>query len=186
MVVLLGRGLFHLLAHVGQLRGQRLALIERLGADLAGVVDAHQARRQFALGGIEIGLGHGRGGIGPLRLGRRAEDRAQGLVQATEQLIEGCVGAGGHGTKIQGSEVEDSKVRAEVFTLVFSLLSCTCRASSTTGCTTSISSPASRRPAARCKAQPMFDVARTAGIVDLMCPSFGGAQLRGHFRLGQG
>ena len=42
-------GLLHLLAHVGELGGQGLALVQRLGADFAGVVDPHQARHMFAL-----------------------------------------------------------------------------------------------------------------------------------------
>ncbi len=36
-------GMLHGLAHLWQLGGQGLALIERLGADFTGMVDAHQA-----------------------------------------------------------------------------------------------------------------------------------------------
>ncbi len=43
VIDLLVGGMLHGLAYLRQLGGQRLALIERLGADLAGVVDAHQA-----------------------------------------------------------------------------------------------------------------------------------------------
>ncbi len=51
VVHLLGRGLAHGVGHGRIARGQRLSLVERLGGDLAGVVDPHQARRFEALGG---------------------------------------------------------------------------------------------------------------------------------------
>jgi hypothetical protein len=42
-------GMLHGLAHLGQLGGQGLALVQRLGADFTGVVDAHQAGDVAAL-----------------------------------------------------------------------------------------------------------------------------------------
>ncbi len=53
MIDLLGRGLLHAVAHGIELGGQRLALVERLCAHLAGVVDAHQPRDMAPLFGIE-------------------------------------------------------------------------------------------------------------------------------------
>jgi hypothetical protein len=50
VVVFLAGGPFHAISHRIQPRGQRLPLIERLGAHLAGMVDSHQAGRQQALG----------------------------------------------------------------------------------------------------------------------------------------
>ena len=42
VIDLLRRRLLHLFPHGGQFRGEGLPLVERLGADLAGMVDPHQ------------------------------------------------------------------------------------------------------------------------------------------------
>ena len=54
----LGRsGMFHGGAYVRQPGGEGLALVERLGADLAGVVDTHQAGDVLGLQFIQFGFG---------------------------------------------------------------------------------------------------------------------------------
>ena len=74
-------GMLHGAAHLGQFGGQRLALVQRLGAHLAGVVDAHQAGDVASGLGVELGLG--------LDDGRR---RAIGLAAEGQQGAHGRIG----------------------------------------------------------------------------------------------
>ena len=59
VVLLFARRLLEGVARCRIARGERLALVERLRAHLADVVDAHQRRGVRALGGVEFGFGQG-------------------------------------------------------------------------------------------------------------------------------
>src|SRR5439155_5846433 len=76
-------------------RGERLALVERLRADFAAVIDPHEGGGAPALETRQIGLrvlpGRGR----PAR-GRDPEHGAQSLVEFGDQLVDGAT-AYGHG-----------------------------------------------------------------------------------------
>ena len=75
VVLLLGRAL-QTLTGLGQLGGERLALIERLGTDLARVVDAHQACHMPTLILAQFGLHQVGGRILALGDARASEHRA--------------------------------------------------------------------------------------------------------------
>jgi hypothetical protein len=68
-------------------RRQRLALVERLRADLAGVVDAHQRRRVRAALAGKLGLGKLVSRHRAQRL-RRSKHRAQAPVEGNDQIVE--------------------------------------------------------------------------------------------------
>src|SRR5204862_8034967 len=79
-------------------RRERLALVQRLRANLADMVDAHQADHMVALALIERRL--------RLRVARRgtrgvrhAGNRAQGAVELANEAID-VHGLGGSGTKL--------------------------------------------------------------------------------------
>jgi len=69
-------------------RGQCLALVQRLGRDLAGVVDAHQASGQFALTGAQFGFWLGSGRVRARGFRCRPKGGAQGLIESLYQAIE--------------------------------------------------------------------------------------------------
>ena len=87
MIRLLGRGLFECRTRFGIARSQRLALIKRLGADLAAVVDTHQRRGQLSFPRREIDVGHIAIRMRP-RAVRRCEHRAQSVVEGDDQAIQ--------------------------------------------------------------------------------------------------
>ena len=49
--------LFHLAAHIRQLGGQRLAVVQRLRADFAAVIDPHQPRNMARFAHRKLGIG---------------------------------------------------------------------------------------------------------------------------------
>ena len=99
--------LLHFFAHFRQLGGQRLTLVQRLGADLAGVVDAHEAGRMTAFLVAQLGVleRNGRRAAG----GSAAEGRkgTQGGIRLDQQSIEGGVEALGSQGDIHGGRRED-------------------------------------------------------------------------------
>ena len=74
-------GVFHGLAHFGQLGGQGLALVQRLGADFTGVVDTHQPGNMAGLLFVKVDV--------RLDDGRR---RAGGLAAEGQQGAHGGIG----------------------------------------------------------------------------------------------
>src|SRR5690554_5174429 len=88
VVVLLRSRLFHGAADIVGAGRQCLALIERLGADLAAVVDPHQPRRLPAFGIGQLGLGNGFCGIGPAGRDRVAQQGAQADVELDQEVVE--------------------------------------------------------------------------------------------------
>ena len=98
MIDLLVGGPFHALADVRQLGGQRLALIERLGAHLAGVVDAHQPGNvAFALL-VQAGFFFDHGRRGASGWPAEGQQSAQHGVDLLQQAIcGGIVTFAGHG-----------------------------------------------------------------------------------------
>src|SRR5690606_20862943 len=59
-------GLFHAVADLGKVGGEGLALVEGLGADFAGVVDAHEAGAVAGGGKVQVRVRLGVGGVGAL------------------------------------------------------------------------------------------------------------------------
>ena len=90
MIDLLLRGLLHLRTGVGQLGGQPLALIERLGAYLASMVDAHQPGGVAALELIQRLVTGSTGGRRPRGLGGMRHQGAQHGIELVDQLIAAC------------------------------------------------------------------------------------------------
>ena len=88
MVLLLARRLLERGASLRIAGGQRLALVERLRADLADMVDAHQRSGVVALIGAQLGVGHAFGGRASRGLGD-AGDGAQRAVEFADQSIKG-------------------------------------------------------------------------------------------------
>jgi hypothetical protein len=84
VVELLDRRLFHGVAHVVEPRRERLALVEALRHDLAGVVDAHQAGGMAALAVGHRRLGNAFGRVGARCGGRRRQHGAHRLVELLE------------------------------------------------------------------------------------------------------
>jgi len=80
--------MLHGLAYLGQLGGQGLALVQRLGTDFAGVVDAHQAGDMAGLLLIELGvrLDDGRRGAGGLAA--EGQQGAHGGIGLQQQAVE--------------------------------------------------------------------------------------------------
>src|SRR2546425_8866918 len=87
MIGLLARRLRESALEVFVRRRKRLALVERLGAHLAAVVDPHQGRRVAAQFVVEVFLGYGLGRAGPAR-DRLAQDQTQCLVELEDAAIE--------------------------------------------------------------------------------------------------
>ncbi|MNO97124.1 hypothetical protein D3C76_888210 [compost metagenome] len=81
-------GVLHGFAYLGQFGGQCLALVQRLGADFAGMVDAHEAGNVAALGVIQVGirLDDGRGWAG--RLAAEGQQGAHGGIGLQQQAVE--------------------------------------------------------------------------------------------------
>ncbi|KTC40931.1 hypothetical protein AO260_31025 [Pseudomonas sp. ABAC21] len=77
----------HRCAHLRQLGGQGLTLIQRLGTDFAGMVDAHQAGDMARLGGAHLGIGLHDGRRGPVRLAAEGQQRAHGGVGLQQQAV---------------------------------------------------------------------------------------------------
>ena len=75
--LLVGR-LFHRFAHTRQARSQRLALVERLGTDLAGMVDAHEAGHVASFAFAQFGVRLDHGGRGAAGLPAERQQGAQG------------------------------------------------------------------------------------------------------------
>jgi len=89
MVGFLNAGLGKLLPERGAGRGERLRGVKRLGADLADMVDAHQAGREVFLGlahGALRGLGRraGLAGVG------RGKQGAQCGVHGADKVVGGA------------------------------------------------------------------------------------------------
>ena len=103
IVLFLGRA-FHAAAGLRQLRRQGLTLVEPLGTDFAGMVDAHQARDIATLLVPEFGVRQAGGGVGALGDLGRSKQGADGLVEADHQLVRGSEITILHGGW-QGSEV---------------------------------------------------------------------------------
>ncbi len=98
MVDLLLGGFLHRLADLGQLGGQRLALVQRLGADLAGVVDAHQAGDMAGVFLAQFAIGFHDGRRRSRRLAAERQQGAQGGVGLQQETVDGrIVAVGGHG-----------------------------------------------------------------------------------------
>jgi dipeptidyl aminopeptidase/acylaminoacyl peptidase len=88
---LLGGGLQHVLADRRVARDQRVALVQRLRGDLAGVVHAHQARRMAACLDVERRILEAGGGVRARVAAGWRRDAGQGLVQAHQQAVDGGV-----------------------------------------------------------------------------------------------
>jgi hypothetical protein len=86
VLLLLAGRLRELRADRGIARGQRLRGVERLGADLARVVDAHEAGRVPPRRGIELRLGDVRARRRPRR-GRVPAQRAQRAVESDYEVV---------------------------------------------------------------------------------------------------
>ena len=98
VVDLLLGGFLHRLADLGQLGGQRLALVQRLGADLAGVVDAHQAGDMAGVFLAQFAIGFHDGRRRSRRLAAERQQGAQGGVGLQQETVDGrIVAVGGHG-----------------------------------------------------------------------------------------
>jgi hypothetical protein len=95
MIGFLGGRMQQVLAVIGIARQRRLAKVERLRADLTGVVDAHQSGGMSALGVIEIGFGDAGRRRGPL-CGGRAGDSLQCAIASNQQAIKRRQGTGIH------------------------------------------------------------------------------------------
>ena len=96
MVVLLAGGLLHCFPGPGIARHQRLPLVERLGRDLARVVDPHQARGVAALTFVQLvvrdvagGVLRAGAGIRSRRTAEHAVERDDEAVRLTDVAIEG-------------------------------------------------------------------------------------------------
>ncbi|WP_425520390.1 hypothetical protein [Stenotrophomonas pavanii] len=86
-----------------------LAEIQALRADLAHVVDPHQASRVAALGAIHAGLAGVRGGVGAGRR-RVAEHGVQGALRLGQQVVQrGGLAEHGHGGTRRGGRPVDSR-----------------------------------------------------------------------------
>jgi hypothetical protein len=95
VVGLLLGGRQQLLAGAGVARNRRLADIQGLGADLADVVDPHQAGGMTAVGLVQDQVARALGGIGALGDGG-ADHGFQGVLGPREQAVERRQGAVGH------------------------------------------------------------------------------------------
>ena len=87
MLFLLARGHCELVLDGGIAGDERLRGVECLRADLAGVIDAHQARRVTPFVGRHDGLLE----IGPgrrPRRGRHAGQRAQRAIEADDEIVQ--------------------------------------------------------------------------------------------------
>src|SRR5690606_18076019 len=74
-----------------------LADVEGLGADLANVVDAHEAGGVAAFGGVQFNVGLVAGRVGAFG-GGAAADGFHGVLGAGQEVVEGAEAAGGvHG-----------------------------------------------------------------------------------------
>ncbi len=87
MLFLFARGLRQTRPDAGVAGGQRLRLVEGLGADLAGMVDAHQPPRMAPLLGGELRFRQAVCGIDPPARGDAGE-RAQRAVEPEDQRID--------------------------------------------------------------------------------------------------
>ena len=91
VVLLFQRRLLQRQPVAGLARGQRLALVERLGADLADVVDAHQRRGVRALGALQCSLrdiGRGRRPLRPMHARQRAKRNIESPYEPVYGTIE--------------------------------------------------------------------------------------------------
>ena len=84
VIVLLLRGAFHVLAHRWVFRRDGMSLVKRLGADLAGVVDAHETGHVAQLRLVQGGLRQVAGRVGAVCGRYFAAGGADGLVEGTE------------------------------------------------------------------------------------------------------
>ena len=98
VIAFLARGVGEQLAGFGRASEQRLAVIERLRGDLAGVVDAHERRAAAAFVARQPGLGEVRGRRGAGGGWRRA-DRPKALIYGGDQAVRPMEG-GRHGGSI--------------------------------------------------------------------------------------
>jgi hypothetical protein len=71
----------------GIARGQRLRLVERLRAHLAGVVDPHQPRRVAPLVGRQVGFRQAAGRMRAIAHGAAGES-AQCAIEAEDQMVD--------------------------------------------------------------------------------------------------
>ena len=96
VVGFLARGLLEHGPQFGAARRERLRVVQRLRADLADVVHAHQ-RDRFArfVVGERLGLAHPDGGRRARRRRSRGQ-RAQGSIGGGDQLVEWTTGRFGH------------------------------------------------------------------------------------------
>ncbi len=101
MVVFLQRRPFQLAAGPGVPGGEGLPLVEGLGGDLPGMVDAHEPRSPFPLAGGEAGFGEPLGRVRTPGDRRGAEDRADPPVEVGDEMVKGGVAA--HTLLYQGS-----------------------------------------------------------------------------------
>src|SRR5690606_5324423 len=118
-------------------RHRGLAEVERLGADLANVVDARQAGGMAALGVVQLDLGQSGGGV-RAGGGRVAEDGLQGALALVDDPVEwGEAADGMHAAILWDAGVRGRQRSAS--------------ASSSSGCWTGTGVPL-----ARCRRQPML------------------------------
>ena len=100
MIILFLSRARHAAAGLWQLRRQGLTLVEPLGADLAGVVDPHEAGDMAALLFAKFGVGQSGGGIRALGDLGWSEQGANGLIEADQQLVRGSEIAILHGGRL--------------------------------------------------------------------------------------
>ncbi|MDT4869608.1 hypothetical protein FQZ97_1046480 [compost metagenome] len=98
MVDFLVRRVFHGLADIRQLGGQRLSLVERLGADFAGVVHPHQASDMASVFFAQLRVRLHDGGRRSRRMAGERQQGAHGGIGLQQEAVDGRVVAfGGHG-----------------------------------------------------------------------------------------
>src|SRR5476651_2253058 len=88
MIFLLARGRREALADRWITRGQRLRAVERLRANFASVIDAHQARGMTLLSVVERRLRKITRGVGPLG-SYGASQRTQRAIEANDEVVCG-------------------------------------------------------------------------------------------------
>ncbi len=88
MVGFLGRGLQQRTPHLGVFRHRRLPQVKCLGADLARMIDPHQAGCVAALARREHRLAERCGWRSSPRCGRRAVREGNTLLRSFQQMIE--------------------------------------------------------------------------------------------------
>ncbi|MCY1180900.1 hypothetical protein D9M73_213730 [compost metagenome] len=81
-------GMLHGLAHFGQLGGQGLALVQRLGADFTGMVDAHQPGNMAGLLLVQVNVWLDDGRRWPGRLAAERQQGAHGGIGLQQQAVE--------------------------------------------------------------------------------------------------